>query len=257
MHPEVQLALSGATPDATPDLSVVLPCYDEQDNVGPLIDELHRALAPLGRQFEILCVDDASRDRTLEALRAAQRLHAEVRVLRHARHCGQSAAFASGFGRARGATVITMDSDRQNDPADIPALLAALEGVDVVCGVRARRTDGWVRRVSSRVGNGFRNLVTGVPVTDSGCSYRVLRAGVLAELPVFNGMHRFLPTLLRLQGFVIREVPVRHRARPAGRSKYGIRNRALRGVLDCFAMRWFKARAVPAVRLVPDEEPPR
>jgi len=236
---------------------VVLPCYDEQDNVGPLIDELHRALAPLGRPFEIVCVDDGSRDRTLEALRAAQRRHAGVRVLRHARHCGQSAAFASGFGRVRGATVITMDSDRQNDPADIPALLAALAGVDVVCGVRARRADGWVRRVSSRVGNGFRDLVTGVPVTDSGCSYRVMSAAVLAELPVFDGMHRFLPTLLRLQGFTVREVPINHRPRTSGRSKYGIRDRAFRGALDCFAMRWFKARVVPAMRLVPDDEPSR
>ena len=254
MHPEVQPALRAAPGADAPDLSVVLPCYDEQDSVGPLIDELHRALAPLGRPFEILCVDDGSRDRTLEALREAQRRHGEVRVLRHARNCGQSAAFASGFARARGATVITMDSDLQNDPADIPALLAALDGVDLVCGVRARREDSWVRRVSSRIGNGFRNLVTGVPVTDAGCSYRVMRAGALAELPVFNGMHRFLPTLLRLQGFAMREVTVHHRARRAGRSKYGIRNRAFRGVLDCFAMRWFKARAVPAVRLAPDDE---
>jgi hypothetical protein len=146
-----------------------------------------------------------------------------------------------------------MDSDGQNDPRDIPRLLAALEDVDCVCGVRALRRDGWVRRASSAIGNGFRRLVTGDRISDAGCTYRALRRAALEELPVFNGMHRFLPTLLRVQGYSLCEIPVGHRPRSAGESKYGIGNRMWRGIADCLAMRWFARRALRGGRALPEQ----
>jgi len=174
-----------------------------------------------------------------------------VRLLRHAGRCGQSAALATGLRAARGAVVLTLDADGQNDPADLPRLIEALAGgADAACGVRARRHDTWVRRASSRIGNGFRDVVTGVRVRDAGCALRALRRECLAELPVFDGLHRFIPTLLRLQGFHVVQVPVGHRPRRAGVSKYGIGNRLLRGIVDCLAMRWFARRLPPARRLV-------
>jgi len=197
----------------------------------------------INTSVEILCVDDASGDGTADVVRRLGASAPEVRQLRHALRSGQSAALATGLRAARGAILLTLDADGQNDPADFPALLAALDaGADAACGVRVDRQDGWVRRASSRFGNGFRDLVTGVPVRDAGCALRALRRECLAELPVFNGLHRFIPTLLRLQGFTVVEVPVHHRPRRAGVSKYGIGNRALRGLLDCFVMRWFARR---------------
>jgi glycosyltransferase involved in cell wall biosynthesis len=290
VHPEVQPALTGATsrpatgwprppapsaaasppraalapahpperePPADPELSLVLPCLDEEGSLAALTDELYAALTPLGRRFEILFVDDGSTDRTLELLRGIRARRPEVVVLRHARTCGESAAFATGFARARAPIVITMDGDRQHDPAEIPALLEALAGADLVCGVRRRRADGWVRRVSSRVGKGCLTAYTGGGLPDAGCTYRAVRRAALAELPVFNGMHRFLPTLLTLQGWVVREVPVSHRPRTAGRSKYGIANRLVRGLVDCLVMRWFRRRVIAAARTVEDAPPAR
>src|SRR5262245_44792343 len=236
------------------DFSVVLPCYNEEGCVAELTAEVEQVLGALGRPSEVLLVDDASTDRTLEVMRQQQRKFDNVRVLRHVLNCGQSAASATGFRSARGEIVIIMDGDGQNDPGDIPRLLAALDGVDAVCGVRARRHDSWLRRVSSRIGNGYRNLITGDKVRDSGCALRAIRAHALRELPVFNGMHRFLPTLLRYQGFRVVEVEVSHRPRRSGQSKYGIRNRLLRGIIDCFAMRWWRRRAVRGERLMAESE---
>jgi len=233
-----------------PELSVVLPCFEEEASLPALVAELHAALAPLGRDYEIVCVDDASGDGTAAAVRRLAARSPDVRLLRHARRSGQSAALASGLRAARGSILLTLDADGQNDPADLPALLAALAaGADAACGVRLKRHDSWVRRASSRVGNSFRDVVTGVRVRDAGCAIRALRRECLAELPVFNGVHRFLPTVLRLQGFRVVEVPVNHRPRRAGVSKYGIGNRLVRGVIDCLAMRWFAWRLVPVRRL--------
>ncbi len=152
----------------------------------------------------------------------------------------------------RGSVIITIDGDQQNDPADIPALLKALESADAVCGVRRKREDDWVKRISSRVANRFRNRVTGDTISDAGCTFRALKADTLREIPVFNGMHRFLPTLLRLQGYKVVEILVNHRPRTRGESKYGIGNRMFRGLIDCFAIRWWRRRCVPANRAFPD-----
>ena len=233
-------------------ITVLVPCFNEVDCVGPLTDEIESALDRLEASSEILFVDDASVDGTSEALDEIRRRHPRVRVLAHARNCGQSAAQATGFRSARGAIVVTMDGDGQNDPADIPRLIERLEqGVDVDCGVRRNRRagDGWVKRVASKIGNGFRNAVTGDRVTDAGCCMRAIRAEALAEVPAFNGMHRFLPTLLRAQGWSVAEVDVNHRPRSAGKSKYGVHDRLWRGIVDCLAVRWFCRRAVSGHRV--------
>jgi len=238
----------------TLEISAVLPCFEEREAVGPLTDELLAALRATGRSFEILYVDDCSGDGTSEALAALAARHAEVRVVRHARNCGESAAQATGFALARGAIVFTLDSDGQNDPADIPRFLAALaRGADCVSGVRRRREDDALRRLSSRIANGFRTWLTGPGVSDAGCTYRALRREALREVVVFNGMHRWLPTMLRAQGYALAEIEVHHRPRRTGRSKYGVGNRLWRGLLDCLALRWYQRRAVPGQRTRPAE----
>jgi len=238
------------------ELSIVLPCYDEEGSVEALTAELYAVLEPLGRRFEVLFVDDASRDHSPQVLADLRRKYGDLRVIRHSHNSGESAAQATGFRNARGAIAITMDADGQNDPADIPRLLEALErneGIAGVCGVRTTRRDDWVKRISSRIGNGFRRAVTGDQISDAGCTYRALRTDALREIPVFNGMHRFLPTLLRMQGYAVAEIPVNHRPRSAGRSKYGIGNRMARGIADCLAVRWFRWRSVRAERALPEE----
>ena len=233
------------TNDTRVDLTVVIPVYNEAANLEPLMLELEQALRQTDRSFEVVCVDDRSTDRSLEVLRELQATRPFLRIARHRVNSGESAAQATGFARARGDIVITMDADQQNDPADLPRLLAAL-GPDVaaVCGVRGVREDNWVRRISSRIANGFRNAMTGDRVADAGCTYRALRRSALEELPVFNGLHRFLPTILRYRGYRVVELNVNHRPRTRGQSKYGIGNRLWRGLADCFAMRWYRTRCV-------------
>lgn len=244
------------TPSARsgPDLSVVIPVFNEEDNLVPLLEELEPVLKSLGRTFEVICVDDKSTDGSLEVLGRLRKDRPYLRVVRHKANCGESAAQASGFGRALGTVVVTMDADLQNDPADIPMLLENLDAdTAAVCGIRRRREDNTVRKFSSRVANAFRNSVTGDRVSDAGCTFRAIRGEALAELPLFNGVHRFLPTILRFQGFRVKEIEVNHRPRTRGVSKYGIGNRMWRGIRDCMAMRWYRARSVRADRIAPDE----
>jgi glycosyltransferase involved in cell wall biosynthesis len=238
-------------PSESPYLSVAVPIYNEAENVRALVEELLGVLRGLGKPFEILAVDDASRDASAAELGRLAAVHAELRVLRHRVNAGQSAAYATAFHAARGAVVVTMDGDRQHDPRDIPRLLEALApGVACVTGIRATRRDDGVKRLSSRLANGFRNAVTGAPVTDAGCTLRALRRECLGELPAFNGLHRWIPTLLQYQGWRVVELAIHHRPRTAGVSKYGIGNRLWRGLRDCFAMRWYRARALPGDRLL-------
>ena len=230
-------------------LSVVVPAYNEEENIVPLAKEVIAALDKLPGGFELILVDDASTDSTPRIIE--QFKHANVRAVFHRINCGQSAAVGSGFQAARGEWVATLDGDGQNDPADLPAMLkqAMKEGVDCVTGVRAKRLDTFLRRFSSKTANGFRNWITGDHVSDSGCGIRVVRRSALREIPVFNGMHRFLPTLLRGQGFTVNETPVNHRERLRGTSKYGVHNRLWRGIRDCFGIRWYLKRAVCSDRL--------
>ena len=181
----------------TPRLSVIVPAYNEEENVIPLAEEIIAALSNLPGGFELILVDDASSDSTTRIIREFQ--HANVRAVFHRINCGQSAAVGSGFHAARGEWVATLDGDGQNDPADLPAMLekAIKEGVDCVTGVRAKRLDTFIRRFSSKTANGFRNWITGDQVSDSGCGIRVVRRAALHEIPVFNGMHRFLHAFAR------------------------------------------------------------
>lgn len=225
-----------------PGLSVVIPVRDEEESLEALHRELDAALGRVAGGLEILFVDDGSRDASLARLRAIAQKDPRVRVLAlDARH-GQSAALDAGFRAARGELVATLDADLQNDPADLPRLIAALDRADVVCGVRVARRDNWSRRVSSWIANGFRNRVTGESVSDVGCSLRVMRRSFLARVKLYRGMHRFLPTLLRLEGARVIELPVAHRPRRHGRSKYGIVDRLFVGIVDVFAVRWMQSR---------------
>jgi glycosyltransferase involved in cell wall biosynthesis len=227
---------------ASPYLSVVVPVFNEEESIPILAREIAASLDPLGLPYEVLWVDDGSTDRGPEVLRGLAAADPRARVLRLATNSGQSAAMAAGFRYARGEMLATLDADLQNDPADLPRLLAALDGCDVVCGVRARRRDSWVRRVSSRLANAVRNRATGEAVTDVGCTLRVYRRDLVTAVPMFTGMHRFLPTLLRLAGARVRELPVHHRPRLHGVAKYGIHNRLWRGIVDLMAVRWMQRR---------------
>ena len=237
-------------PRESVELSVVIPVFNERDNLAPLLKELGQVLEGLGKSYEVLCIDDKSTDDSLAVLSALQKDRPFLRIVRHCVNSGESAAEATGFRHAKGHVIVTMDADQQNDPADIPALLEALrEDVAAVCGVRRVRMDDRVKRISSRLANGFRNRVTGDRVSDAGCTFRALRRCALHDVPVFNGMHRFLPTILRLQGFRADEILVNHRPRTRGKSKYGVGNRVWRGIADCLAMRWYKSRCVRADRV--------
>lgn len=225
-----------------PYLSVVIPVYDEEASLALLHAELDAALRGVAGGVEILYVDDGSRDASLARLRELAARDPRVRVVALEGNHGQSAAFEAGFRRARGEVVATLDADGQNDPADLPRLLARLGDADVVNGVRTGRRDSLVRRLSSRVANGFRNRMTDESVRDVGCSLRVMRREFLERVKLWRGMHRFLPTLLRYRGYSVVEHPVSHRPRVAGVGKYGIGNRAWKAFKDLLAVRWMRDR---------------
>ena len=227
---------------ARPEISLVIPVYNEEENLPVLAGEIRAALEPAGLSYEVIYVDDGSTDSSPAVLERLAREDPRTRIVRQRRNSGQSAAFAAGFRHARAPVVVTLDADLQNDPADIPRLLERMDGFDVVNGVRARRQDTWVRRISSKIANGVRNRVTRESVTDVGCTLRAMRIEYLRRIPVFNGMHRFLPTLLRMEGARVTEVPVNHRPRLHGQPKYGIHNRLWRGLADLYGVRWLQTR---------------
>ncbi|HVO77043.1 MAG TPA: glycosyltransferase family 2 protein [Candidatus Bathyarchaeia archaeon] len=230
--------------DAEIGLSLVIPAYNEEQAIEECVREADGVLARLGRRYEIIVVDDGSTDTTFERLRSLKTSVPSLRAVRFSLHRGQTTAMAAGFERARGAIVVTMDGDMQNDPADIPHLLDMMGEWDVVCGVREHRRDGFVRRASSAVANVVRNRLTAEDIRDVGCTLRAYRASYLRRLKLFEGMHRFLPTLLKLEGARVVEVSVRHRARTKGTNKYGIANRLFIGLRDLFAVRWMKSRYI-------------
>jgi len=234
-------------PPASLDVTVVVPVKDEAENVLLLAAELRSALESSPYAWECVWVDDGSADGTGELLRrlAAEDPRHRVRTLD--RNYGQSAALATGFSAARGRLLATLDGDGQNDPADLPGMVALLlaRDVDLVNGWRARRRDGPIRRLSSRIANGVRNRVTRETVRDVGCSLRVMRRDAVRHLFVFRGMHRFLPTLMRLNGLGrTLEVPVKHRPRLRGTTKYGVNNRLWVGLADLFGVWWLQRRTV-------------
>lgn len=227
-----------------PELSVVIPVHDEEDNLRPLWDELRPVLEALGPDFEVVFVDDGSRDRSAEVIRELRRADGRIRLVQLRQNAGETAASDAGFKAARGRVVVTMDADLQNDPADIPRLLAPLGDHDAVTGWRVNRGEGdsVVRRLSSRIANGIRNRLSDETIRDSGCTFRAFRRECLEGLVLYRGFHRFIPTLLRMRGRRVLEIPVRHRPRRAGRSKYGVMNRAFVAFADLLAVRWMKSR---------------
>jgi glycosyltransferase involved in cell wall biosynthesis len=197
-----------------------------------------------GLAWELLIVDDGSVDGTEAAIRRVRARDPRVVGVILAANRGQTAATAVGLRHARGEVVATIDADLQNDPRDIPHMLRRLEGCDAVVGYRVERRDGLVRRLSSRIANRIRNRLTGDSIRDTGCALKVFRRDAILSIPLFEGMHRFLPTLLRYHGFVVVEHPVAHHPRLHGASKYGIRNRAWRSFKDLLAVRWMHARLI-------------
>lgn len=230
-------------------LSIIAPAFNEADCLPALVEALVQTLRPLEQQFEVILVDDASTDNTVAVIESLRKKYPEVRCIRHRINSGQSAAVVSGFHAANGRLLVTLDADMQNPPSEIPHLLAQLTPeTDAICGVRSERNDPAVRRISSKIANDFRNWITGIPVKDAGCGMRLIRRNAVQELPVFNGLHRFITTILKLQGFTVKEVPIAHNPRLAGLSKYGIHNRLWRGIIDCFAMRWYACRVIHSNR---------
>lgn len=225
----------------TPYVSVVVPLYNEEDNVDDLHRELTAALDRLGRPYEILMVDDGSKDRTVERIVAIETRDPRVRVLRLRRNFGQTAAFSAGFDHARGEVIVTTDGDLQNDPADIPMLVAKLaEGYDLVCGWRLKRQDTLSRRLPSMIANRLISAATGVKLHDYGCSLKAMTAEVAKSLRLYGEMHRFIPAVASWMGVSLAEVVVNHRPRTRGTSKYGI-DRTLRVLLDLFTVKFLLA----------------
>ena len=228
-------------------VSVILPIRDERDNLAPLFEELTLALQ--GIPFEIVAVDDASTDGSQDELRRLRQHTGNLRVVELGATAGQSGALAVGFDRARGRVIATMDADGQNDPADLPAMLEILdrEGCDAVVGYRKSRHEGGWRVFQSRVANWTRNRLTRDRIRDTGCSLRLIRRDTVLRLPRFDGMHRFLPTLVRLTGGTVLEKEVTHRARRHGRSKYGMWNRVFVALRDALGVRWLRRRRLHPV----------
>ena len=226
------------------ELSLVIPAYNERENLAPLLDEITSALA--GWTYEVIIVDDGSTDGTLQELKALRGRYPQLRILALERNSGQTASFAAGFRAARAPIVITLDADLQNDPADIPRLVETLRqsGATAVAGYRATRRDTSWKRLQSRIANSVRNRLNGEVIRDTGCSLKAFRTEAIRALPLFTGMHRFLPTLIKMQGGTVTEVPVGHRPRRHGQTKYGMWNRVLRSLADAFAVRWMQRRAL-------------
>lgn len=245
----------------TPDISIVIPIYNEEKNISLLYERIRGACDPAGIPYEILMVDDGSTDGTYEIVSALHRQNPRLKVIRFRRNFGQTAAMSAGFDHARGRVIITMDGDLQNDPADIPMMLARLEdGYDLVCGWRKDRKDKYLtRKIPSMMANRLISWITGVRLHDNGCSLKAYRAGVIKKVRLYAEMHRFIPAMASMAGARITEVIVRHHPRRFGRSKYGL-SRVWKVFLDLFIIKtlvgfstrpalWFSLLAVPFILL--------
>ena len=221
-----------------PDLSLVVPVHNEQDNLRPLWAEIRALLEGLDLDAEVILVNDGSTDASSDVMDELRRADGRIRVLDHDRNHGLTAALDCGFHHARADVIGMMDADLQNPPGEIAKLLEALPGVDMVIGWRRDRNDPWIKRVSSKVANRFRNWRTHEQVHDTGCGLKVFRRRIFERVKLYNGMHRFLPTLARMEGYTVREVVVQHRPRHEGSSHYGVWNRLWKGLDDVKAVRW-------------------
>jgi len=224
--------------------SLVIPAYNEEETVRVLLERVEKSLLQLNRSFEVIIVDDGSTDSTPSILVESQKSRPWLRVLRMGKNSGQSAAFDAGFKAACGEVVATIDADLQNDPEELPRLLPMLEtqGYDMINGWRKDRHDTRFRRWQSRQANRIRNWLSEETINDSACSLKLYKRHCLQGIQLYTGMHRFMPTLVKMRGYTVLEVPVKHSQRYAGTAKYGFGNRALRALVDLLAVRWMKKR---------------
>jgi dolichol-phosphate mannosyltransferase len=226
------------------EMSVVVPVYNEQANLSMLIPKLVEVFDRLGSLYEMIFVDDGSSDGSRKLLKEMASQVPSLRVVGLKQNRGLSTALLAGMREARGRIIVTLDSDLQNDPEDIPRLLEYLDRYDMATGWRQKREDPWLKRIASRIGNSVRNRLSGERINDSACTLRVFRRECLQDIPIFNGMHRFMSTLVKMRGYRIIEVPVTHHPRKYGESKYNIRNRMWRSFVDLLAVRWMKGRRI-------------
>ena len=226
------------------DLSIVIPVYNERDNLVPLEEKLEKVLSKLQLSYEIIMVDDGSVDGSPHIINSIKNNNPRIKLIRFGSNHGQSAAFAAGFKAARGKYFVTLDADLQNNPADIPLLLEKMDEYDMVCGWRFKRNDPWIKRVSSKIGNAVRNSLSQEEIADTGCSLKAFRRECFNNVKIFKGMHRFFPTLMKMEGFRVTQVKVSHHPRLHGESKYNIRNRLFSSLHDLMAIRWMKKRQI-------------
>src|SRR5256885_10949170 len=230
-----------------PTLSLIIPCYNEEGNLRPLIAAIREAVEPLNLLYEVVVTDDCSKDKSWDILKEVAASDPRIRVQRFVSNCGESAASWAGLKAARGQYLVTLDADLQNDPKDLPRFLEGLKTFDCVCGTRIEtrgKGDNFVRITSSRIANWVRNKLSGERISDAGCTYRAFKRECIENLKFFKGMHRFLPTLVRMEGFTVMEIPVTNNPRFAGRSHYGVWDRLFASFYDLLAGRWVRKRFV-------------
>ncbi len=229
------------------ELSLVIPCHNEEKNLQPLLLAIHRSMDPVGLDYEVVITDDCSTDNSWSILEQLAATDSRLRIQRFKFNCGESAASWAGMQASRGRYIATLDADLQNEPKDLPTMLEALKNADCVCGTRTAtraKGDNWIRITSSRIANWVRNKLSGENVSDAGCTYRVFRRECIEHVKFFNGAHRFLPTLIKMEGFRVAEVPVSTNPRFSGTSHYGIWNRLFKALRDLLAVRWMKSRQI-------------
>ena len=229
----------------TPEISLVIPCYNEEGNLRELVKAIRAAADPLKIAYEVVITDDCSKDKSWEILKELAASDPRIRVQRFAYNCGESAASFAGLKAARGKYLFTLDADLQNDPKDLPKFLEALKNYDCVCGTRVKvrgKGDNFIKVASSRIANAVRNKLSGEKISDAGCTYRAFKRECIENLKLFEGMHRFMGTLFKIEGFTVTEVPVSNHPRLAGQSKYGVWNRLFASFYDLLAVRWMKKR---------------
>lgn len=227
-----------------PELSIVVPCYNEEESLPPLCRAIDGVIKPLGRLYEILLVNDGSTDRTEEVMRTLQLQDAHIRIIRLKKNSGLSSALTAGFASARGEIIITLDADLQNDPADIPMLLSYLPEYDMAFGWRQKRQDNAIRVLSTKIANAVRNWMTGDDIPDIACTLKAFKISALRSIKMYKGMHRFLPTLFKIEGYKTIQIPVHHHPRQFGIAKYGVLNRVFVAFVDCLAVRWMISRHI-------------
>lgn len=231
----------------------MIPLKNEAENIPLLLNEIQKVMETLKAPWEVICIDDGSTDETRKTLEEIKVQDPHLTIVAFDKNYGQSSAFDAGFKAARGTYVITLDGDGQNDPGDIPNLLALMKECDLVCGIRKKRKDTLMKRWISKIANKVRSSLCEDGVQDTGCSLKVYRREALNQIKLYNGMHRFLPALFKIEGFQVKEVPVNHRERVRGKSNYNFFNRSFNTIFDLFAVCWMKNRQL-RYRLVKESD---